>query len=109
MKVILEIEVDDNFFDLTLATQMSELRIKIGQGLYKQNSPTLKGNSKESSSESLCNNILRSTGKSYPRTCKHCGLGPCNFFTAQDTLKPLLNETKLFGASSNCSNSIGVA
>lgn len=24
-----------------------------------------------------CNNILRGLGKAYPRTCKVCGLGPC--------------------------------
>ena len=27
--------------------------------------------------DSTCNNTLRDQGKSYPRTCKKCGLGPC--------------------------------
>ncbi len=28
---------------------------------------------------SLCNTVLRQQGKSYPRTCKGCGLGPCKY------------------------------
>jgi hypothetical protein len=27
--------------------------------------------------DSTCNNALREQGKSYPRTCRKCGLGPC--------------------------------
>lgn len=26
-----------------------------------------------------CNTVLRQQGKSYPRTCKGCGLGPCKY------------------------------
>jgi len=34
--------------------------------------------------DSTCNDTLRAQGKSYPRTCKKCGLGPCVGKTKQE-------------------------
>lgn len=49
-----------------------------------------------------CNNILRNSGQSYPRTCLKCGLGPCTETTSvippppipTDAAQRLLDETQ---------------
>lgn len=40
------------------------------------------------SHNSTCNETLRAQGKSYPRTCKKCGLGPCVGKPKSDTTPP---------------------
>lgn len=40
------------------------------------------------SHNSTCNETLRAQGKSYPRTCKKCGIGPCVGKPKSDTTPP---------------------
>lgn len=34
-----------------------------------------------------CTQVLRAQGKTYPRTCGRCGLGPCPFFDKEGNAK----------------------
>lgn len=36
----------------------------------------------------LCNEVLRLQGKGYPRTCRLCGLGPCQVLVEEKTSNP---------------------
>lgn len=36
-----------------------------------------------------CSQWLANAGKSYPRTCKVCGLGPCRYITGMGEIIPL--------------------